>query len=104
MSMLNDIIFNGLNHALAGNIEYADIDARGYKIQLMTKSKILYKDFIRKTEYLIPRNDIVRYDDSAEEDLTFTLDLTEDLIVKFIHYTKMCCLSQFEDMRRISRF
>jgi len=70
----------------------------------MMKSKILYKDFIRKTEYLIPKNNIVRYDDSDEEDLTFTLDLTEDMIVKFIQYTKTYCLSQFEDMRRISRF
>ena len=99
--MLNNVIFNVLNHALDGNIESVDFYDKGSKLQIMTKSKILYKDFIRKTNYVISKNDIIRIDDSDEEDFSFPLDLTEDMILKFINYTKTYCLCQLEDMRKI---
>ena len=102
--MLNNVIFNVLNHALDGNIESVDFYDKGYKVQIMTKSKMRYADFIRKTSYVISKNDIIRVDDSDEEDLTFPIDVTEAMILKFINYTKTYCLCQFEDMRRISRF
>jgi len=100
--MLNDVIFKVLNKVLDENIESVDCYDRGYKLEVITKSKILYDDFIRKTKHNlhISENDISNYD-SDDEDLTFTIDLTEDFINKIIAYVKYDCLNEFENMRRI---
>jgi len=98
--MLKTIILNVLNKVLNGNIESVDFYFSGWqKAQLTTKSKIPQEYFIRKTKYIISENDIGVYDED-EEDLTISIDLTEEFINKIILYVKSDCMNEFEEMRK----
>jgi len=98
--MLNDIIFKVLYEILDGNIESVDCYFSGSRrVGLMTKTKISYKDFIRKTKYIVLEDDIANYD-SDEEDLTFSIDLTEEFVNKIVAHVKCSCLNEFENMSK----
>jgi len=96
--MLNDLIFKVLYEILDGNVESVDCYFGGSRrVGLITRSKISYKDFIRKTKHIVLEDDIASYDDE-EDDLIISLDLTEEFVNKIIAHVKCSCINEFENM------
>jgi len=99
--MLNTTIFNVLNKVLEGNLESVDLYYDlNEKVQLTTKSKMLYADFTKKTSHIISEYDIGSIYDEDEEDLTFTIDLTREFVDRIIAYVKSHCLNDFEEFMK----
>jgi len=57
-------------------------------------------DFVKKTKRIISEYDIGSIYDEEEEDLTFSIDLTEEFVDRIIAYVKSHCLNDFEEFMK----
>jgi len=97
--MLNPMIFEVLKNILDGEIFSVECDLSRISdrrtIYITTSQTMTEENFIKKTKSIISEKDI-----SFSDNFHFNIDLTEELINKFMTYTKTSCLNEFENMKQ----
>jgi hypothetical protein len=55
-----------------------------------------YTRFLTTAQYIISEDDI-----SFQDSTLITIDLTEDVLNRILEYTKMVCINEFDNIRKI---